>query len=270
MSFPTLPNSYIKFSFEITFRPKEPNGLILYNGQKKNGGDYISLSLCERYPEFRFDFDGKPMVIRAESPVMLNDWHTIRVNRFRRDGYMTVDDQHPIPFPASSQVAPLDLVEDLYIGSVPRWEDLPESAVDNQVGFVGCISRLTLQDEIVELNKDVKFKEGVTSCEPCADDPCANDGTCLESQTEMGYTCICQDGYTGRNCAIRGRSCTPGICGTGRCENSELGMECLCPLNKTGDRCQYIEHMNEHSLAFKRNSFAAYRLMILIIVCLAT
>ncbi|XP_065366162.1 basement membrane-specific heparan sulfate proteoglycan core protein isoform X5 [Calliphora vicina] len=258
MSFPTLRDSYIKFNFDITFRPEQPNGLLLFNGQKKGNGDYISLSLNERYPEFRFDFDGKSMVIRAEQPVELNEWHTIRVNRFRRDGYMQVDDQHPVAFPTLSPSSSLDLVEDLYLGGVPSWDILPKDAVDQQVGFVGCISRLTLQGSIIELMKDAKVKDGITACQPCKDSPCNNGGICLESQTEMAYTCICQQGWTGRNCAVKGTQCTPGICGTGRCENTEMGMECLCPLNKTGDRCQYIEHLNENSLAFKKNSFAAY------------
>ncbi|XP_067635534.1 basement membrane-specific heparan sulfate proteoglycan core protein isoform X4 [Eurosta solidaginis] len=258
MSFPTLPESYIKFNFDITFRPEQGNGLLLFNGQKRGSGDYISLSLNDRYPEFRFDFDGKPMVIRAERPISLNEWHTVRVNRFRRDGYMQVDDQHPVAFPTLAQISPLDLIEDLYIGGVPNWEMLPEDAVDEQVGFVGCISRLTLQGTIVELMKEAKLKEGVTACRPCQKNPCENGGICLESQTEMAYTCICQQGWTGQNCGVEGTQCTPGICGSGRCENTETGMECLCPLNKTGDRCQYIEHLNENSLAFKLNSYAAY------------
>ncbi|XP_055844274.1 basement membrane-specific heparan sulfate proteoglycan core protein isoform X29 [Episyrphus balteatus] len=259
MSFPSLPSSSFKFNFEITFRPKQPNGLLLFNGQKKGSGDYIALSLNDKFPEFRFDFDGKPVVMRAEQPVTLGEWHTIRVNRYRRDGYMTVDNQHPVGFPLLQNVSPLDLVEDLYIGAVPKWDDLPAGSIEDQIGFVGCISRLTLQDQIIELYKDAKHKEGITSCEPCADDPCQNEGICLESQTEMGYTCICQDGFTGSNCAVMGTSCTPGICGTGRCENTEMGMECYCALNKTGDRCQYIEHLSESSIAFRGSSFAAYQ-----------
>ncbi|XP_053952223.1 basement membrane-specific heparan sulfate proteoglycan core protein isoform X19 [Anastrepha ludens] len=258
MSFPTLPESYIKFNFDITFRPEQGNGLLLFNGQKRGSGDYISLSLKDRYPEFRFDFDGKPLVIRAERPVSLKEWHTIRVNRFRRDGYMQIDDQHPVAFPTQAQISPLDLIEDLFIGGVPNWDMLPLDAIDQQVGFVGCISRLTLQGTIVELMKEAKLKEGVTACRPCQQNPCKNGGICLESQTETAYTCICQQGWTGNNCGVEGTQCTPGICGSGRCENTEFGMECLCPLNKTGDRCQYIEHLNENSLAFKLNSYAAY------------
>ncbi|KAL9883916.1 terribly reduced optic lobes isoform 28-T30 [Glossina fuscipes fuscipes] len=258
MSFPTLRDSFIRFNFDITFRPELPNGLLLFNGQKRGNGDYISLSLKNRYPEFRFDFDGKPMIVQAEHPITLNKWHTVRVNRFRRDGIMHVDDQHPVGFPTLSPSSSLDLIEDLYIGGVPSWDMLPDEAVDHKVGFVGCISRLTLQGSIIELMKEAKVKEGINGCQPCTTNPCSNDGICMESQSEMAYSCICQPGWTGRNCGVEGTQCTPGICGAGRCENTETGLECLCPLNRTGDRCQYIEHLNENSLAFKKNSFAAY------------
>ncbi|KAL7742847.1 hypothetical protein ACLKA6_012270 [Drosophila palustris] len=258
MSFPTIPNSSIKFNFEITFRPESGDGLLLFNGQTRGSGDYIALSFKDRYVEFRFDFGGKPLLVRAEQPMELNEWHTVRVHRSRRDGYMQLDEQHPVAFPTLSQTPPLELIEDMYIGGVPSWDLLPSDAAPQQTGFVGCISRLTLQGRTVELMKEAKFKEGVTSCQPCANAPCANGGICLESQTELAYTCVCQQGWTGRNCAVVGNQCTPGICGAGRCENTELDMECLCPLNRTGDRCQYIEHLNEHSLNFKRNSYAAY------------
>lgn len=259
MAFPTLSDSHIKFNFDITFRPEEPNGLLLFNGQQRGSGDFISLSLNEGYPEFRFDFDGKPMTVRAEHPVSMNEWHTVHVNRFRRDGYMQIDDQHPVAFPALRSVAPLDLIEDLYIGGVPHWDMLPEGAMETKQGFTGCISRLSLKGTIVDLMKEAKFKEHISACQPCMNNPCLNNGICIETQTEMAHTCICQQGWTGHNCAVEGAQCTPGICGSGRCENTEMGIQCLCPLNKTGDRCQYIEHLNEHSLAFRTNSYAAYR-----------
>ncbi|XP_030244905.1 basement membrane-specific heparan sulfate proteoglycan core protein-like [Drosophila navojoa] len=259
MSFPTLPDSAFNFNFEVTFRPESANGVILFNGQTRGAGDYIALSLKDRYVEFRFDFGGKPMVVRAEQPVELHEWHTARVYRSRRDGYIQLDEQHPVAFPTLTQVPQLELIEDLYIGGVPNWNQLPAEAAAHQTGFVGCISRLTLQGRTIELMKDAKLKEGITSCKPCAASPCANGGICLESQTELAYTCVCQQGWTGRNCAVEGTQCTPGLCGAGRCENTELGMECLCPLNRTGDRCQYMEHLNEHSLNFKRNSYAAYK-----------
>lgn len=265
--FPQAPKSYIvfdkieeaffKIKFDVTFKPERGNGLILYNGQKRAAGDYIALSLNNGYPEFRYDFGNGPTIIRSEKPIKLAQWHTVKVSRIRKEGYMIVDDQHPVAFP-SIQLG-LDLQENLYLGGVANFDDIPASAVEHKEGFVGCISQLIIKDKRFELNQDSLFVQGITSCEPCADEPCRNSGVCLESQTETGYTCVCQTGYTGKTCGVEGASCSEGICGSGRCEDTDLGIECFCPLNKTGDRCQYIEHLDESNLSFRDGSFAAYR-----------
>lgn len=256
--YPKLEDAYMKFSFEVTFNPERANGLILYNGQKRGDGDYIALSLNDGYPEFRFDFGNDPIVIRAAKPIELRKWHTIKVNRVRRDGFLLVGDQHPVAFPPTTRLG-LELIDNLYLGGVANFDDIASTATAHKQGFVGCISRLILKDRQIELNQDAKFVEGTTSCETCTDNQCANDGVCLETQTEYGFTCVCKSGFTGRTCSVEGVSCSPGICGTGRCEDTERGVECFCPLNKTGDRCQYTEHLDESNLSFKDGSFSAYK-----------
>lgn len=267
--FPQVPNSYIrfnkienaflKFNFEVTFLPQRENGLILFNSQTPTGGDFISLSLNEGYPEFRFEFGEGPAIVRAEKPIQTNTWHTISVNRVRKDGFMRVDDQPPVAFPSSNHRQGLELGENLFLGSVDNFKNVPEAATAHKIGFVGCVSQLVVQDRRVELNNDKKAAVGTTSCEPCGDDPCQNDGICLESQTPTGYICSCQNGYTGKTCQHEGDSCSPGVCALGRCEDNEFGIDCYCPLNRTGDRCQYIEHLDENNLSFRNGSYAAYR-----------
>lgn len=258
LTFPKLEDAYLKFSFEVTLNPEQPNGLILYNGQHHGEGNYISLSLNDGYPEFRFDFGHEPKVVRAERPIDLKKWHTIKVNKVRKEGYLVVDDQAPVAFPPTSRPG-LELNENLYLGSVPNFNDIASTAFAHREGFVGCISRLILKDREIELKNDALFLEGTTSCETCAEDVCENGGVCLETQTEKGFTCVCQSGFTGKTCSVEGLSCSPGICGTGRCEDTEHGIECFCPLNKTGDRCQFIEHLDESNLSFKDGSFVAYK-----------
>lgn len=56
IKFPRLEGIKKKFSIEVSFMPKSSNGLILYNGQMKNGkGDFISLNLARGYVQFRFN-----------------------------------------------------------------------------------------------------------------------------------------------------------------------------------------------------------------------
>lgn len=258
MTFAKLEDAYMKFNFEITFNPERPDGLILYNGRRRDEANYIALSLNDGYPEFRFDYGGNPVVVRAEKPIDLKQWHTVRVHKVRKDGYLVVDDQHPVAFPPTVRPG-LELVDNLYLGGAPDFSEIASTATAVKQGFVGCISRLILKDREIELKNDALFSEGTTSCETCAEDVCENGGVCLETQTENGFTCVCQTGFTGKTCSVEGLSCSPGICGTGRCENSEMGIDCFCPLNKTGNRCQFIEHLDESNLSFKDGSFVAYR-----------
>lgn len=259
MVFPKMENAYSKFSFEITFKPERPDGLILYNGQRRGSGDYIALSLNDGYPEFRFDFGNQPAVLRAEKPVTMGDWHTVKVNRVRKDGYLAVDDQEFIPIPSRIRFQGLDLVEPLYLGGVPRFEDIAPTSSTAKRGYVGCISNLILREQEIELKKDFTFADGVTSCEPCAEDPCANEGVCLETQTSHGFSCVCAKGYTGNTCNVKGDSCSVGACGTGSCLDTESGVSCLCPVNRTGDRCEIYEPLDPSLLEFRGNSFTAYR-----------
>jgi Laminin G domain/EGF-like domain/Immunoglobulin domain len=258
MKFAKFDQSYSKFNFEITLRPERPNGLILYNGQKRGEGDYIALSLVNGVPQFRYSFGDQQGILTAEKPLTLAEWHTIKVNRVRTNGWMVVDDQHPVSFPSNQKFQGLNLEEELFIGSVPKFENIPKSAVESKEGFVGCISRLVLNERDIQLNQEALYVEGTTSCEPCADEPCQNEGVCLETQTEHGYTCVCQEGFTGKNCQVEGFKCSLGVCGVGRCGETDFGIECYCPLNRSGDRCQYIEHYNDGILSFRDGSYAGY------------
>jgi len=258
MEFSKLDQAYSKFQIELTFRPERPNGLVLYNGQRRGGGDYISFSLHNGIPQFRYQFGDQHAVLASEKPLTLGEWHTIKINRHNNNGWMIVDDQHPVIFPPNRRFQGLNLEEHLFIGGVPKFDHIAPTASETKEGFVGCISRLVLNERDIQLNQEAIYVEGTTSCEPCADEPCQNDGVCLETQTEHGYTCVCQDGFTGKNCQVLGFQCSLGVCGIGRCGETDTGIECYCPLNRTGDRCEYIEHYDDGILSFRDGSYAAY------------
>ncbi|XP_058821183.1 basement membrane-specific heparan sulfate proteoglycan core protein isoform X2 [Topomyia yanbarensis] len=258
MAFNKIDNAYSKFNFEISFKPEKFNGLILYNGQRRPNGDYISLSLRNGFPQFKFDFNGQLVSLQPEKPIAMGQWHTIKVNRVRNNGFLLVNDQSPVVFPDKLKFHGLNLDDNLYIGGVPNFASIPATAVETREGFVGCISRLVINGREIQLHQEAIANEGTTSCEPCADDPCKNSGVCLETQSDIGYSCVCQEGYTGKDCMVEGHKCMSGTCGIGRCEETAAGAECYCPIRKTGDRCQYTEHYADDTLAFKDGSYAAY------------
>jgi len=62
-------------------------GMVLYNGQYEDGGgDFVCFGLNEGYPEFRFDVGSGPAIIRGNKTLTLNEWHTIKLSRNRKDG----------------------------------------------------------------------------------------------------------------------------------------------------------------------------------------
>ncbi|XP_053695300.1 basement membrane-specific heparan sulfate proteoglycan core protein isoform X2 [Sabethes cyaneus] len=257
MAFNKIDNAYSKFNFEIFFRPDKLDGLILYNGQKRSNGDYISLFLNHGIPQFRLDFGGQLISLQADKPISMGEWHTIKVNRVRNSGFMLVDDQNPAIFPDKLKFHGVNLDDDLYIGGIQNYSTIPPTATHTKEGFVGCISRLKINGREIQLYQEAIFSYGTTSCESCADDPCQNAGICLETQNDSGYSCVCQQGFTGKDCHLEGKKCIPGFCGDGNCEETTNGAVCYCPIPKTGEFCQYTEHYDDY-YAFKDGSYAAY------------
>ncbi|XP_018343829.1 PREDICTED: basement membrane-specific heparan sulfate proteoglycan core protein isoform X5 [Trachymyrmex septentrionalis] len=240
IAFPPLPDSYLKFNIEISFKPESYDGILLYNDESGHGdGDFIILSLNNGYPQFKFNLGSGPAVIRADKPVTLSEWHTIKIQRNRKEGTMLVDGEGPYKMVALGRRQGLDLKEPLYIGGVPSYSRINVQAEAN-TGFVGCISRLVLGEKQVDLIGDQTDSVGITTCETCAENPCNNGGVCQEAATKNGYTCLCRAGFSGKHCDNIGQSCYPGACGEGECIDEEVGgFHCYCPIGKTGPRCEH-------------------------------
>ncbi|XP_039313929.1 basement membrane-specific heparan sulfate proteoglycan core protein isoform X5 [Solenopsis invicta] len=239
IAFPPLPDSYLKFNIEISFKPESYDGILLYNDESgHDNGDFIVLSLNNGYPQFKFNLGSGPAVIRADKPVTLSEWHTIKVQRNRREGTMLVDGEGPYKMVALGRRQGLDLKEPLYIGGVPSYSRINKQA-EASTGFVGCISRLVLGEKQVDLMGDQTESVGITTCETCAENPCNNGGVCQEAATKNGYTCLCRAGFSGKHCDNVGQSCYSGACGEGKCVDKEIGFDCYCPIGKTGSRCEH-------------------------------
>ncbi|KAK7791103.1 hypothetical protein R5R35_012915 [Gryllus longicercus] len=256
MSLPTLANAYTTFSITVSFKPEQPNGLILYNGQHLNGsGDFISLGLNDSYVEFRFNVGSGPAIIRSHEPVMLGKWHTARLDRNRKLGTLEVDEQRIVTGKTQGAFVGLDLEQPLYIGSVPDFNQINKLAGFQQ-GFVGCISQLVIGEKPIELIRQATSSHNMNVCDTCSGRPCHNNGVCQEAAEPQGYTCICPPGFGGRDCDRVGDACYPGVCNTGRCVNLDESFLCYCPMNKTGERCD--EEISISQLRMGDNSYIAY------------
>jgi hypothetical protein len=139
----------------------------------------------------------------------LSEWHTIKIQRNRKEGTMLVDGEGPYKVVAVGRRQGLDLKEPLYVGGVPSYSKINDQA-EATTGFVGCISRLVIGEKQVDLIGDQTDSVGITNCEICAENPCNNGGVCQEASTKNGYTCLCGAGYSGKHCDYIGQSCYPG------------------------------------------------------------
>lgn len=110
----------------------------MYNGQKKGSpsGDFISLVLNNGVPEFRFNCGSGVGIIRGDQQLEMRQWHTIKVARSRRDGKMFVNGRGPFSGQSPGKNQGLDLVEKLYVGSVPNYNEIAPQA-GSKSGFVG-------------------------------------------------------------------------------------------------------------------------------------
>ncbi|XP_060809746.1 basement membrane-specific heparan sulfate proteoglycan core protein isoform X4 [Amyelois transitella] len=246
LAIPTIKDAYRQFDVEIAFKPLTADGIILYNNQRPDGsGDYLALQLANGIPVFTMETGSSvPLVVQGDRPLQLNVWHTIRLSRVNSKVSMYVDENGPFVSELRTPWEVLDLSDPMYVGAAPEYVQLP-STLNTTYGFVGCISMLVLSKRDVNLIPDSVDSRNVGECDTCTPNWCLNEGVCQEARNERGYICLCAQGFAGMNCNRTGEACRPGICGPGKCTDTDDGYTCSCPVTYTGKNCdvkQYIEY----------------------------
>ena len=89
----------------------------------------------------------------------------------------------------------------------------------------------------------------------CASNPCQNGGICIAANVHEGFKCDCTDYYYGASCQYKDRFCMNNrksrlhtellkthvseSCVVGACiEAPDGGFQCVCPLDRAGERCE--------------------------------
>ncbi|KAK2521549.1 Hspg2 [Columba guinea] len=256
---PTIKDAYKRFEIVITFRPDAADGLLLYNGQRKNSGaDFISFGLVGGRPEFRFDAGSGMATIRHPTPLRLGEFHTVRLLRNLTRGSLALDGHPPVNGTSQGKFQGLDLNEELFLGGYPDFSAVAKTGLSR--GFVGCVRQLRIQGEEVAFGDMDLQAHGVTSCPTCQDRPCQNGGVCQDAESGT-YVCRCPHGFTGSNCEYsRALHCHPEACGPdATCVNRPdgQGYTCRCHLGKAGDRCTEGEAVSVPSFG-EAGAFVSY------------
>ncbi|XP_016158848.1 PREDICTED: basement membrane-specific heparan sulfate proteoglycan core protein [Ficedula albicollis] len=236
---PTIKDAYKRFEILITFRPDAADGLLLYNGQRKNSGaDFISFGLVGGRPEFRFDAGSGMATIRHPTALRLGEYHTVRLLRNLTWGSLGLDGHPAVNGTSQGKFQGLDLNEELYLGGYPDIGAVAKTGLSR--GFMGCVRQLLIQGEEVAFGDMDLQAHGVTNCPTCQDRPCQNGGVCQDDDSGT-YVCRCPHGFTGSNCEYsQALHCHPEACGPdATCVNRPdgQGYTCRCHLGKTGERC---------------------------------
>ncbi|XP_037828017.1 neurexin-1 isoform X2 [Lucilia sericata] len=197
--------AYSTISVDFRFKTVEPNGLLLYNGGRRN--DFVAVELVNGHIHYTFDLGDGPITMRDKTRIHMNDnrWHQVSI---RRPGPKThtlaVDESFEI-ITLSGNSMHLELSGILYIGGVFKdmYAKLPAS-ISSRSGFEGCISSLDLGDTSPSLTNDAVVPSSlvVSGCEgptKCSQNACANRGVCVQQWN--AYACECDmTSYTGPTC----------------------------------------------------------------------
>uniref|UniRef100_T1K1W7 Uncharacterized protein n=1 Tax=Tetranychus urticae TaxID=32264 RepID=T1K1W7_TETUR len=222
-----------RFNIKLKFATRRDNILLFYNGRYNEEHDFIALEIVNSTIVFSFSFgsSARHQVSLAALPGYLSNglWHLVEVNYFNRTATLSLhncDRGNMIGLPKeimdynfactnSSTFQPeercfdrmqtcfryFDLIGPLQIGGLPP---LPTTFPTTTDSFVGCISHLTINHELIDLNSYVANNLTTPGCldkrDFCQSHPCMNGGTCIESWGS--YMCRCKDGYLGKDCSL--------------------------------------------------------------------
>lgn len=193
-------------NIDFRFKTLEANGIILFNGGRKN--DFICVELVNGHIHYIFDMGDGPVTIRDKSKVHMNDnrWHTVSIRRPGPKIHSLLVDDSLETYVTTGNSMHLKLDGILYVGGVFKdmYAGLPANTVASRVGFEGCLASVDLADISPSLIDDAVVPSSLVmaGCEgptKCSQNACANRGTCVQQWN--AYACECDmTSYTGPTC----------------------------------------------------------------------
>ncbi|XP_063914885.1 agrin-like isoform X2 [Zophobas morio] len=219
---PRLEGVRKSFSIEVYFMPKSANGLILYNGQMKNGrGDFISLNLARGHLQFRFNLGSGIANLTTKETVNIGKWHWARIFRDGREGILQLDNSSIVRGYSGTPLTELNLELPFYVGSLSAWDEVHRLSGASK-GYKGVIQRILLNGKPLPISgklPDCSFDSNRNGCAfnvgsydglpcPISKNPCLNNGLCIPELDQ--FICKCPPNTKGKYCEISQEE-TPAI-----------------------------------------------------------
>ncbi|XP_045465239.1 neurexin-1 isoform X1 [Harmonia axyridis] len=199
--------AYSSIHIDFMFRTREANGLIMFNGGRKE--DFVAVELVDGHINYVVNVGDGTVTLRDTSRSHLNDnrWHTVGIRRpSAKQHTLMVDDD--IVVTSNPGTGNLELDGILYLGGVHKdlYSQLPQTEVKSRHGFEGCIAGLDLNGESPNIMEDAVVHSSLVTagCEgqsaKCNHNVCGNGGLCV--QQWHSYTCECDlTTFTGPTCS---------------------------------------------------------------------
>lgn len=147
--------AYSSIHIDFMFKTREANGLIMFNGGKKE--DFVAVELVDGHINYVVNVGDGTVTLRDTVRAHLNDnrWHTVGIRRpSAKQHTLMVDDD--IVVAANFGTGNLELDGILYLGGVYKdlYAQLPQDDVKSRHGFEGCVAGLDLNGESPNIMED--------------------------------------------------------------------------------------------------------------------
>ena len=219
-----------RLNIQLKFATRQDNVLLLYNGRYNEEHDFMALEMVNSSLIFSFslgDLVTEVSVTPTDGYLTDGNWHQVEVSYVNRTARLKIDDcdeaigQKQIKSSGESFMCAnsshlhledrcrdrmqscyrfLDLTGPLQVGGLPS---LPTRFQTRSSSFIGCISDLMIDHELIDMNNHVANNGTTPGCLEkrgfCHSFPCKNKGKCHEAWGT--FVCECPDGYSGQDCS---------------------------------------------------------------------
>ncbi|XP_041474995.1 pikachurin-like isoform X2 [Lytechinus variegatus] len=199
---------YQSFFITISFKPESLNGRLLFASQEEDGkGDYIAIGLVNGKAVFRFDCGQGAAVITSENSVSLYKWHTLKIGRDHRKGWLQLDDAQIVRGSTPGVYSKVTLRGDLFVGGYNVSAEIRDGLRVKHMfeGFRGCIESIDIANMDLDLRPQPKGSmvggQNVGECSEgvCKHHVCTNGGSCISRSPDQAM-CLCPLGTHGSVC----------------------------------------------------------------------
>uniref|UniRef100_A0A8C0R8Y5 Slit homolog 2 protein n=1 Tax=Canis lupus dingo TaxID=286419 RepID=A0A8C0R8Y5_CANLU len=237
-SYLQIPSAKVRPQTNITLQiaTDEDSGILLYKGDK----DHIAVELYRGRVRASYDTGSHPAsAIYSVETINDGNFHIVELLALDQSLSLSVDGGSPKIITNLSKQSTLNFDSPLYVGGklCSKFRGSPNRAPGhNGTSFHGCIRNLYINSELQDF-RQVPMQTGILpGCEPCHRKVCAH-GACQPS-SQSGFTCECEEGWTGPLCDQRTND---------PCPREQVSSSCLCvhgtclPINAFSYSCKCLE-----------------------------